>query len=220
MVTRIRSGGPHHGQPVLHDGAPLDPSHAVGILLHGRGGSAEDILGLVQHLRGEHVTWLAPQAAGHTWYPNRFIAPLASNEPFLTSGLGAVGDLIAQVTAAGVPERRILLGGFSQGACLALEFVLRNPARYGGVAGLSGGLIGPPGTVWSTRGSLDGTPVFLGCSDVDDHIPKERVLESAAALRQIGGVVTDILYPGMGHTVNQDELKHVQALLDGLPGVV
>ena len=220
MVTRIRSGGPHHGQPVLHYGAPLDARHAVGILLHGRGGSADDILDFAHHLRGSHMAWLAPQAAGHTWYPNRFVAPIASNEPFLTSGLDAVADLVAQVMAAGIAPGRILIGGFSQGACLALEFALRNPARYGGVAGLSGGLIGPPGTVWPSHGSLDGTPVFLGCSDVDDHIPKERVMESAAVLRRLGGVVTDILYPGMGHTVNQDELAHVQDLVDGLAGVV
>ena len=216
MVTRIRSGGPHHGQAVLHYGAPLGADRAVGILVHGRGASAEDILDLAQHLKSTDVTWLAPQAAGHTWYPNRFIAPIESNEPWLTSGLDAVGDIVAQVMAAGVPARRILIGGFSQGACLALEFVLRNPARYGGVAGLSGGLIGPAGTRWPELGSLDGMPVFLGCSDVDDHIPKERVRESAAVLRRMGGTVTDILYPGMGHTVNQDELQHVQALVDDL----
>jgi predicted esterase len=119
---------------------------------------------------------------------------------------------------ASVPKSRLLLGGFSQGACLALEFVVRASARYGAVAGLSGGLIGPPGTVWPQSGSLDGTPVFLGCSDVDFHIPKERVMESAAVLRGLGAEVTAVLYPNMDHTVNEDEMTHLQELVDGLLG--
>ena len=162
------------------------------------------------------MTWLAPQAAGHTWYPNRFLAPLESNEPWLTSALEAVGDVLAAVELAGISRRRVLLAGFSQGGCLALEFVVRAPARYGGVAGLSGGLIGLPGTEWADRGALDGTPVFLGCSDVDNHIPALRVRESAARLRELGADVVDVLYPGMGHTVNEDEMAHVTRLVEGL----
>jgi predicted esterase len=220
MALNLRSAGPHHGQPIRQAGAPLGRGRAVGILLHGRGASAEDILELTDGLHADGITWLAPQAAGHTWYPNRFIAPIESNEPWLTSALDAVGDVVAQAVTASAPTSeatsRILLGGFSQGACLALEFVVRTPARYGAVAGLSGGLIGPPGTVWPQSGSLDGTPVFLGCSDVDFHIPKERVMESAAVLRARGAQVTAVLYPNMDHTVNEDEMIHLQALVDGL----
>jgi predicted esterase len=216
MALHLRSPGPHHGQPIRQTGAPLGAGRAVGILLHGRGASAESILELTDGLHADGMTWLAPQAAGHTWYPNRFIAPIESNEPWLTSALEAVGDVVAQAVTASLPTSRILLGGFSQGACLAVEFVVRTPARYGAVAGLSGGLIGPPGTVWPQSGSLDGTPVFLGCSDVDFHIPKERVMESAAVLRALGAQVAAVLYPNMDHTVNEDEMIHLQALVDGL----
>jgi len=216
MALHLRSPGPHRGQPIRQTGAPLDGGRAVGILLHGRGASAESILELTDGLHADGITWLAPQAAGHTWYPNRFIAPIESNEPWLTSALEAVGDVVAQAMTASAPTSRILLGGFSQGACLALEFVVRNPRRYGAVAGLSGGLIGPPGTVWPQSGSLEGTPVFLGCSDVDFHIPKERVMESATVLRGLGAQVTAVLYPNMDHTVNEDEMIHLQALVDGL----
>jgi predicted esterase len=212
----LRSGGPHHGQPVLVEGPPLGAGSVAGILVHGRGATAESILDLAHALRAPQVTWLAPQAAAHSWYPNRFVAPLQSNEPWLSSALAALGDLAQRASEAGIARDRIVLAGFSQGACLVLEFVVRNPARYGAVAGLSGGLIGPPGTVWPRNGALDGTPVFLGCSDVDDHIPAARVLESADVLRANGAEVSDVLYPGMGHTINRDELEHVQRLLDRL----
>lgn len=212
----LRSPGPHHGQPVIVEGPALGTAPVAAILVHGRGATAEGILELARALRAPHVTWLAPQAAAHSWYPNRFVAPLASNEPWLSSALAALGDLVMRATEAGIAHDRVFLAGFSQGACLALEFVVRNPARYGGVSGLSGGLIGPPGTTWPRDGALDRTPVFLGCSDIDDHIPAARVLESADVLRANGADVTDVLYPGMGHTVNRDELDHVQRLLDRL----
>jgi predicted esterase len=215
-MLQIRAAGPHHHQHVRQAGTPLGEGRAAGILLHGRGAAAESILELVHSLNAEGLTWLAPQAAGHTWYPNRFLAPLASNEPWLSSALDAVNDLVAMVEAAGVPRSRLLLAGFSQGACLALEFVVRHPARYGGVAGLSGGLIGPPGTEWPRLGTLDGTPVFLGCSDEDFHIPQERVRESAAVLRELGADVVDVIYPNMDHTVNQDEIVHLQRMVDAL----
>jgi len=210
----LRSPGPHDGQPVLAEGPALGTTPVAGILVHGRGATAESILDLAHALRAPQVSWLAPQAAAHSWYPNRFLAPLPSNEPWLSSALAALGDLVQRVLEAGIARDRLLLAGFSQGACLALEFVVRNPARYGGVAGLSGGLIGPPGTTWPRDGALDRTPVFLGCSDIDDHIPAARVLESADVLRANGAEVTDVLYPGMGHTVNRDELEHLQRLID------
>jgi phospholipase/carboxylesterase len=212
----LRSPGPHHGQPVIVEGPALGTAPAVGILLHGRGASAEGILELGYAIRAPHVTWLAPQAASHSWYPNRFVAPLASNEPWLSSALAAVGDLVQRAADAGIARDHVFLVGFSQGACLTLEFVVRNTARYGGVGALSGGLIGPPGTTWPRDGALDRTPIFLGCSDIDDHIPAARVLESADVLRANGAEVTDVLYQGMGHTVNRDELEHVQRLIDRL----
>jgi predicted esterase len=213
MALQVRSAGPHQGQPVLHAGTPLAQAKAVGILLHGRGARAENILELAAAVAAPDVTWLAPQAAGQTWYPNRFMAPVASNEPWLSSALDAVADLVSHAEAAGVPRRRVLLAGFSQGACLALEYLVRHPARFGGAAGLSAGLIGPSGTTWPATGSLGGTPVFLGCSDVDFHIPKERVLESADVLRSLGAEVEVVLYPNMDHTINADELSHVRRLV-------
>jgi predicted esterase len=204
---------PHQGQPVLAAGAPLDQARAAMVLIHGRGASAQDILSLTDELSQPDVAYLAPQAAGNTWYPYSFLAPLSSNEPYLSSALDVVAALLEHIAAAGIPAERTLLLGFSQGACLSLEFVARNARRYGGVAGLSGGLIGPDGASRDYPGSLAGTPIFLGCSDVDFHIPKQRVQHSTEVLRRLGGDVTERLYPGMGHTVNQDEIDAVKALL-------
>ena len=215
-------GDPHAGQPVLAAGAPPERARAALIMVHGRGATARDILTLAPELeRGggpSGFAFLAPQAAGNTWYPRSFLAPLASNEPFLSSALAAVGAAVARATAAGIPPERTILLGFSQGACLALEYAARNARRWGGVAGLSGGLIGPEGTPRERAGSLGGTPVFLGCSDSDPHIPAARVEESAGVLRRLGGDVTARLYPGMGHTVNEDEIASVRAMMAKLAG--
>jgi predicted esterase len=186
------------------------------VLIHGRGDSAAGIMGLAQELPHPGFAFVAPQAAGGQWYPNRFIAPLASNEPGLSSGLQAVADALAQLEAAGVPPERTILLGFSQGACLALEYAARNARRYGGVAGLSGGLIGPDGTPRDYAGSLEGTPVLLGCSDVDFHIPLHRVHEAAEVLGRMGAQVDERIYPGMGHTVNTDEIAAVRAMMAAL----
>ena len=218
MTMRLHVAGPHDGQAVLTAGAALGEGAGTVVLLHGRGATAVSILDLARVIDRADVTWLAPQARGNTWYPNRFLAPIESNEPWLTSALDGVADLVAQARAAGVAPGRVVLMGFSQGACLALESLVRRPGLAAGVAALSGGLIGPPGTVWPDTGRLDGVPAFLGCSDVDFHIPKERVLESAEVFRARGAEVTAILYPGMDHTVNDDELRHVRALLDGVTG--
>lgn len=204
---------PHHGQPLLAVGAPLDQARAAMVLVHGRGASAANILELADLLAFEGVVYLAPQAAGNTWYPYPFMAPLASNEPWLSSALGAVGAALDRLAQAGIPPTRTLLLGFSQGACLTIEYVARHAQRYGGVAGLSGGLIGPDGTPRDYPGSLAGTSVFLGCSDIDPHIPKERVEDSAAVLRGLGADVTMRLYPGMGHTTNDDELAFVRRMM-------
>lgn len=208
--------GPHQGQPIYAAGAPLDQARAAMIMLHGRGATAEDILGLAGEFRRPDFAYLAPQAAGFTWYPNRFLAPLASNEPYLSSALAVVAGLMEHIAAAGIPAERSVLLGFSQGACLALEFVARNARRYGGVAGLSGGLIGPDGTPHDYPGSLASTPVFLGCSDVDFHIPKARVEHTAQVLGRLGGAVTLRLYPNMDHTVNRDEIEIVREMMSAI----
>jgi predicted esterase len=205
---------PHGGERVLIGGAPLETAAGALIAIHGRGAGAEDIMALAREIAPPTVTILAPQAAGNTWYPYAFLEPTERNEPYLSSALRIVADLIAQVDEHGISPERVALVGFSQGACLALEAAARNARRYAGVIGLSGGLIGPPGTSFDFAGSLDGTPVFLGCSDVDPHIPKERVEESAAALERLGAAVDLRLYPGMSHTVNRDELEAARTILD------
>jgi predicted esterase len=183
------------------------------VMVHGRGATAESILELRQELPSHGFAFLAPQAEGYTWYPNSFLAPIEANEPWLSSALAALGRVLEQALAAGIPRSRCLLLGFSQGACLALEYAARNANRYGGLAGLSGGLIGPPGTPRDYGGSLEGTPVFLGCSDVDPHIPLSRVEETAEVMSAMNAAVTKRIYPGMEHTVNRDELDSVSRIM-------
>jgi predicted esterase len=207
---------PHQDQQVRHEGKPLDKARAAMILLHGRGATAEDILLLAHELDHPDFAYLAPQAAGYTWYPNSFLAPIPQNEPGISSGIALIGQLVDETIAAGVPQERIVIAGFSQGACLGLEYVARNAGRFGGVLGFSGGLIGPDGTPRDYQGSLDGTPVFLGCSDVDFHIPKQRVEETAAVLGDLGAAVTMRFYPGMGHTVIQDEIDFGRNMVNTL----
>ena len=207
---------PHAGQSVLASGAALTDARLVAILLHGRGASAEDILGLASDLRLTDVAYLAPQAAGNTWYPYSFLTPMDKNEPSLSSALGTVAALVAHLGERGISPDRVALMGFSQGACLALEYAARHARRYACVAALSGGLIGPPGTPRDYAGSFDGTSIFLGCSDIDPHIPLERVKESAEVCRKMGATVDERIYPGMGHTVNVDEMTAVREILSGV----
>lgn len=187
------------------------------LLVHGRHASAESILALAEELDRPELAWVAPQAAGGSWYPLSFMAPREDNEPGLSSGLALLESLTAELLEAGIPPRRLAVLGFSQGACLALEHAYRHPRRYGLVAGLTGGLIGPPGTRWATDGAgLSGTPVFLGAGDPDPHVPWERVVESAEVLRALGAEVELRRYPGRPHTVSRDELDAVGSLLDGM----
>ena len=211
---------PHAGQPVAHAGAPLESADAVMIMVHGRGAGPGDILSLARELDIPGVACLAPAAKGGTWYPNPFIAPREKNEPWLSSALGVLESQVSAVLSHGFPPQKIILLGFSQGACLSGEFSIRHPRRYGGVCMLSGGLIGAPGTTWDdvTTTALTDTLVFLGCSDIDSHIPKERVIESEAVFARVGARVERILYPGMGHLVNQDEIGHVQRIVDEVLG--
>ncbi len=206
---------PHAGQAVLTAGQPLDKARAAMILVHGRGASAEDILSLAREIHHPDYAFLAPQAAGHTWYPLGFMSPIEQNEPYLSSALQLLGTIVEQVAAAGIPREKLILLGFSQGACLSLEFAARNARRYGGICGLTGGLIGPDGTPRDYSGSLAGTPVFIGSANPDPHIPVSRVDETAIVLEQLGAKVTKRIYPGMGHTVNAEELDYVRQIMIG-----
>lgn len=211
--------GPHQSQPVRTAGEPLDQAKAAMLMVHGRGARAEDILSLADQFAQPGFTYLAPQAAENTWYPNRFIAPISSNEPWLASALAFVREVFNQIIQAGLRPERIMLLGFSQGGCLTLEYAARNARPYGGVVGLSGALIGPDDTPRDYKGSLDGTPVFLGCSDTDFHVPKERVGQTAEVLRRLGGEVTERLYPNMDHSINQDEIDFIRDMMRSIvPG--
>jgi predicted esterase len=186
------------------------------ILVHGRGASAESILTLTDELNHAGFAYLAPQAANSTWYPYSFLAPFENNEPWLSSALSTLEHTLETIQKAGIPASRTLILGFSQGACLAMEFIARYPQRFGGGAALSGGLIGPPGTDFSYPGSLEEMPIFIGCSNIDPHIPLERVQETTKALQELGAEVTERIYPGMGHMVNQDEIDHIRKMMDQL----
>ena len=209
---------PHAQMPVLMAGEPLASAKAALVMAHGRGASAEDILSLADVLDVQGFALLAPQAAGFQWYPYPFTAPTEQNEPYLSSALAKVGSVLARVSDAGIPPERTILLGFSQGACLSLEYAARNAQRFGGVAGLSGALIGPDGAPRDYPGSLADTPVFLGCSDVDPHIPAARVRESASVLEKLGAQVTMRFYPGLGHTVSRDEADEVNKMLAAVRG--
>jgi predicted esterase len=208
---------PHGGQRVLRSGPSPEDARLVAILLHGRGASAEDILGLADQFSATDIAYLAPQAAGSTWYPNSFLAPIQQNEPWLGSALRVVAGLVDQLQQAGVPSDRLVVMGFSQGACLTLEFAARHARRYAGAVAFTGGLIGPEGTPRDYAGNFNGTPVFIGSSDVDPHVPIERIRESTAVLRRMGAIVDERIYPRMGHTINADELEAVDALLKARP---
>lgn len=217
----VGGDGPHAGQRILTAGAPRGAADAAMVLLHGRGATANGILDLGDELDRSGVSFVAPQANRSRWYPYSFMAPLEQNQPHLDSALRAVGDAVEVAVDAGVSRERVVLLGFSQGACLGSEWAVRNPDRYGGVVALSGALVGPNGTTWSENddteaGGFEGTPAFFGCSDEDPHVPAERVRESAAAFRERGADVTERLYDGMGHTINDDEVAWVRGLLDSL----
>ena len=207
---------PHDDQPVTTAGPRLAEADAVVILVHGRGATAESILSLADEIALSNVAYLAPQAANRTWYPNSFLAPVETNEPGRTSGLEQIGTLLEEAAGAGINPEQAALVGFSQGACLASEYVARRPRRFGGLAALSGGLIGASIDPNSYEGDLEGTPVFLGCSDRDPHIPAERVEETAAIFERLNAEVDTRLYPGMGHGINADELEQVTQLVAAL----
>lgn len=207
---------PHRNQPVLVSGRSLNSAKAAVVLVHGRGASATDILSLAHELDLPELAYLAPQAAGHTWYPCSFLAPIAQNQPWLNSALNFLGEAVERASAARIPRDKVAIVGFSQGACLATEFVARNATEYGGLVAFTGGLIGPPGTSFTYTGDLSGTPCFFGAGDPDPHVPWERVRESASVFSALGGVVTLRRYPGLPHTINQDEIEQARQLLSRL----
>ncbi len=201
-MTRIVRSGP----------TPRGARRTV-LFVHGRGGAADDVLGIASALALDDVAYVAPEAPGRTWYPLSFLAPLGANEPALSASLGTLQSVMADLESENIPIDRIALVGFSQGACLALEFAARHAACYAGIVAFSGGLIGPPGTPRQYAGTLRGTNVLLGCSDIDPHIPLERVHETARVLRAMDASVDERIYPGMGHTINRDELDAAAELL-------
>jgi phospholipase/carboxylesterase len=186
------------------------------ILIHGRGADAESILQLVNEFNGSGFAYAAPQAKNNTWYPNSFLFPIESNEPGITSGINKIDSVLKELNKDGIPFERIILLGFSQGACLTLEFAVRNTKKYGGIVGLSGGLIGPDIIVRNYSGSFEKTPVFLGCSDVDPHIPLERVHFTKYTFETLSASVTERIYKNMGHTINKDEINFVNELMNQL----
>jgi predicted esterase len=207
---------PHAGQPVLTSGPPISEARSLGILIHGRGASADDILGLGHEFARQDILWVAPHAAGNVWYPFSFLSPLQVNEPGLSSALSVVEEIVREAGRNGIPSERVVLMGFSQGACLVLEYAARSARRYAAVVGFSGGLIGPEGTPRDYSGGFDGTPIFFGCSDRDPHIPSARVTESAEVFERMGASVDLQLYENMPHTIIKDEIDRVSALLGAL----
>lgn len=204
----------HENQPVLRVGKPLLHAKCAMILVHGRGASAQSILTLAEQFPHDDMAYLAPQAAENTWYPHSFLAPIDANEPNLSSALVVVARLVREIEdEGGIPAEKIIIGGFSQGACLASEYVYRNPRQYGGLLVFSGGLIGPLDTPLPAQGDLAETPVFIGCADNDSHIPLERVEETAMVFTEMGAVVEKQIYPQMGHTIVQDEVERAQLIV-------
>jgi predicted esterase len=205
---------PHSGQPVIEAGPPLGRAPAAVIMVHGRNAAPANILDLARRFDRPNLTYLAPAAAGGTWYPFGFMAEIESNEPGISSGLAVLASLVSRIEDSGIPRSRIVLAGFSQGACLTSEFAIRNPSRYGGVLIFTGGAIGPEGTTWNSAGSFEGAPIFIGGSDRDAHVPETRARETADAFARLGADVTLRIYPGMAHIVNDDEIAFAQGLLD------
>jgi predicted esterase len=214
IINNITSNGLHENQPVIHYGALLDDAKSVIIMIHGRGSSAHDILSLAYEIDLPDTTYITPQAKNNTWYPYSFLSPIDQNEPDLSSGLALIDSIVDMLFVKGFTSEQIYLLGFSQGACLSLEFVARNPKKFGGVFGLSGGLIGPTLNPFSYNGNLGGVEIFLGCSDVDPHIPLERVNQTEEIFEKLGASVTKRIYNGMAHTVNQDEIEFIKSLIN------
>ena len=208
--------GPHQTTQTATYGASLTRAKAAMIMVHGRGATAESMFSLADEFAQPDFHYVAPQAQNHTWYPYSFLQPKENNQPGLTSGRQRIHDLMEEIKNAGIPAEKIILLGFSQGGCLATEFAARHPQKLGGVVGLSGGLIGADIDPSLYTGSMEETHVFLGCSNIDPHIPKERVDETETVFEKLNANVTKSIYPGMPHTVNEDEVKTVRGMMADL----
>jgi predicted esterase len=213
-MSELYKNDPHLNQPVLFTGEKIESAKAAMILIHGRGSTSQDILTFSNEFMHPGFLYAAPQAFGNTWYPYSFLRRVEENEPGLSSALNAIDTLLNKILKTGIPQEKIILLGFSQGACLTLEYAARNAGRYGGIVGFSGGLVGDKINRENYKGSFEQTPVFLGCSDIDFHIPKERVDETEEIIKNMGGNVIKRIYKNMGHTINSDEISFVQNLIN------
>jgi predicted esterase len=209
---------PHQDQPILQRGPSPDRASAALIMLHGRGASAESIFDLAEVLDTDGVSIYAPQAEGSVWYPVSFLEARERNQQGIDGAFAVINKLLHTVEAGGISRERVMFLGFSQGACLASDFLYRSPSRYGAAFILSGGLIGPQGTIWEATDGLEGTPVFIGCSDQDPFIPAERVRETYETLRAAGADAEMQLYPGMPHTVIEDEVSRINRVIATVRG--
>ena len=208
-----------HTENIQTAGTSLLEANKALIMIHGRGANSADILSLARHLDVEGYALVAPEATNNTWYPNSFLAPIKQNEPYLSSALDLLSKTVAFIEENGVAKENIYFLGFSQGACLALEFTARNAAKYGGIVAFTGGLIGDKVYPENYSGNFNGTPVFIGTSDPDFHVPVQRVHDSTAQLKSMGANVTEKVYPDMGHTISQDEINLANQLVF-IPGHV
>jgi|SRR5699024_116196 len=206
--------GPHQNQQAVEHGTSLSQAKAAMIMVHGRGATAQSMLPLADEFDQTEFYYVAPQAHNHTWYPYSFLEPKEKNQPGLSSGLQLIYDHLESILQAGIPREKVILLGFSQGTCLATEFVARHPQKLGGVVGYSGGLIGPEINPKAYSGSMEQTTVFLGCSDIDPHVPRERIDETETVFKKLGADVNTQIYEGMGHTINEDEVKIVRNMMD------
>ena len=202
-----------HQKKIVEAGRKIVDAKKVLLMLHGRGGSAEDILSLSSHLEVNDFALIAPQATNNTWYPFSFMVPPAQNEPWLSSALKLLKEIVDDITSTGKSSSQVYLLGFSQGACLTLEFVTRNAMKYGGIVAFTGGLIGDKIYPENYKGDFDSTPVFIGTSNPDPHVPVERVYATSNILKKMNAQVTEKIYDNMGHTINKDEIDHANKLI-------
>jgi phospholipase/carboxylesterase len=205
---------PHDGQSIIYAGADIEHAESAMIVLHGRGATAESMVGLVSEIYADKMIYVIPQATNFAWYPYRFIEEREVNEPGISSGLTLIQSIVNALVEKGIQHEKIFFLGFSQGACLAADFIARYPSKYGGLFVLSGGLIGDQINSHDYSGDLLNTPVFLGCSDVDFHVPEQRVHESARIFEHLNADVTKKIYPNMGHTINRDEISFVRKVIN------